>query len=208
MIISHKYKFIYIRSQKTASTSLDVFFSAYCDDNDIVTVMPEQTPDWHNATRFGPLNNNHVPARDVYDFIGADIFYEYYKFTSIRNPLDKMLSCYFWWRKEPQLGPGVRPLDYNFSDWIMRYGFEHELAIFHAPYYKIYGEIVVDDYIRYESLEADLKRICELLGMEYDSKYLLHYKKVKRKDVEITEAAKDKIRHKFAQELIDLNYEI
>ncbi len=206
MIISHKYKFIYIRSQKTASTSLDVFFSAYCGEEDVVTVMPEQTPDWHRARNYGPLNNNHLPANVVRDY--TDKFDEYYKFTSVRNPLDKMLSCYFWWRKEPQLGPSVRPLDYSFSDWINAYGFEHVLAIFHEPYYKIDGEIVVDDYIRYETLTMDLKRICGILGLEYDDKYLLHYKQSKRRDVEITDAAKDKIRRMFSQELIDLNYTI
>lgn len=208
MIISHKYKFIYIRSQKTASTSIDVFLSAYCDDNDVVTYMPEKTPDWHKEGNFGYLNNNHVPARDVRDFIGVDIWNEYYKFTSIRNPLDKMLSCYFWWREMPQLGPSVRPLDYNFSEWINAYGFEHELAIFHEPYYKIFGEIVVNDFVHFESLESDLERICDVLGMEYDSKYLMHYKKTKRAKMGVTKSALDKIRDKFAQELIDLNYEV
>ena len=208
MIISHKYKFIYIRSQKTASTSIDVFLSAYCDDKDVVTYMPEDTPGWHKEGNFGYLNNNHVPARIVRDFIGEDIWSEYYKFTSIRNPLDKMLSCYFWWRHIPRLGPAVRPLDYSFSDWIMAYGFEHELAIFHEPYYKIYGEIVCDDYIRYESLESDLERICSYLGMKYEPQYLMHYKKTERAGVIITEEAKTKIRDKFRQELIDLDYTI
>ena len=208
MIISHKYKFIYIRSQKTASTSIDVFLSAYCDDKDVVTSMPEDTPDWHKEGNFGYLNNNHVPAYAVKEFIGEEIWSEYYKFTSIRNPLDKMLSCYFWWRHIPRLGPPVRPLDYSFSDWIMAYGFEHKLAIFHEPYYKINGEVVVDDYIRYESLEGDLERICNMLGMEYISIYLMHYKKTKREDVEVTDEAKEKIRDKFRQELIDLNYTV
>jgi len=205
MIISHKYKFIYIRSQKTASTSLDVFFSAYCGDDDIVTAIPEQTPDWHVANCG---LNNHVTAEVIRRYIGKDMFDEYYKFTSIRNPLDKMLSCYFWWRKYPDLGPDVKPLDYTFSDWINAYGFEHERSIFHEPYYKINGKVVVDDYIRYESLEEDVKTICDILGMEYDSKYLLHYKKVKRDEVYITMGAKSKIRDMFKQELIDLDYEI
>ena len=205
MIISHKYKFIYIRSQKTASTSLDVFFSAYCDDDDIVTIMPEDTPEWHHGNCG---LNNHVPASVIRHYIGNEIFDEYYKFTSIRNPLDKLLSCYFWWRKVPVLGPSVHPLDYSFSDWIMAYGFGHKRAIFHEPYYKINGEVVVDDYIRYESLEGDLERICNKLGMEYNPDYLMHYKKTKRDDVEITEEAKAKIRDKFKQELIDLKYEV
>lgn len=44
--------------------------------------------------------------------------------------------------------------------------------------------------------------------MEYETRYLMHYKKVKREDVYITLEAKSKIRDKFKQELIDLNYMI
>ena len=108
----------------------------------------------------------------------------------------------------PELGPDVRPLDYSFNDWITAYGFGDEMVIFHEPYYKIDGAVVVDDYIRYETLESDLERICGVVGMEYDPEYLLWYKKTNREDVEITEEAREKIRDKFKQELIDLNYTI
>lgn len=206
MIISHEHKFIYIRSQKTASTTLDVFFSAYCDNNDVVTYMPESTPDWHKPCNYGWLNNNHVPANIVKKFAGDDIFNDYYKFTSIRNPIDKMLSCYFWWKQEPRLGPSVRPLDYSFSDWIMNYGFEHKMAIFHEPYYKIDGQIITDDYIRYERLIDDVMRICDIVGIKYNDKYMLHYKKVSRDYTDITADAINKINDKFNQEIIDLGY--
>jgi hypothetical protein len=206
MIISHKHKFIYLRSQKTASTSLDVFFSAYCDTDDIVTKMPEDVPEWHRES-WDVFGNSHVAARTVRDYMG-DEFWNYYKFTSVRNPLDKIISSYFWWREMPQLGPGVRPLDFSFNDWVLNYGFEHEMAIFHAPYYKIYGEIVVDDFIRYESLEDDVKRICKKVGIKYDPKYLLHYKKTKRREVDVSEEALNKLRRIFADELTDLNYTI
>ena len=106
------------------------------------------------------------------------------------------------------LGPSVHPLDYSFSDWIMAYGFGHKRAIFHEPYYKINGEVVVDDYIRYESLESDVERICNKLGMEYNPSYLMHYKKTKREDVVVTLNARQKISKMFRQELIDLDYTI
>ena len=213
MIISHKHKFIYIRSQKTASTSIDVFFAYYCgDDNDVITEMLDfdeyKLPYWCKAKNYRHLSNSHVPAYMIKDFIGDDRWGEYYKLTSIRNPLDKMLSCYFWWRREPDLGPLVRPLDYSFSAWIMAYDFNDKLPIFHESYYKIDDEIICDDYIRYESLERDLERICEVLGVGYIPTCLMHYKKTEREDVDITVLAKDKIRRMFKQELIDLDYKI
>jgi hypothetical protein len=37
MIISHKYKFIFIKTFKTASTSVEAYFSQYAGSNDILT---------------------------------------------------------------------------------------------------------------------------------------------------------------------------
>ena len=89
------------------------------------------------------------------------------------------------------------------------------------PYYLVYkaNEIgyhpqvilagrAINDYIRYEHLEEDLKRICGILGLEYNSKYLLHYKKRDRKPFSITEESKNLIREKFSHELIDFGYEV
>jgi hypothetical protein len=44
MIISHKHKFIYIKTRKTASTSLALFFSQFCGENDIVPPAYEFAP--------------------------------------------------------------------------------------------------------------------------------------------------------------------
>jgi hypothetical protein len=54
MIISHKHKFIFIKPQKTAGTSVELMLSRICGDKDVITPLgfdPDpNVREKHNAT--------------------------------------------------------------------------------------------------------------------------------------------------------------
>ncbi|WP_275670288.1 hypothetical protein [Okeania hirsuta] len=37
MIISHKYKFIFLKTIKTSGTSIEIYLSRFCGDDDVIT---------------------------------------------------------------------------------------------------------------------------------------------------------------------------
>jgi hypothetical protein len=75
MLISEKYKFIFIHIQKTGGTSL-------------MEVLSETIPDLR------PLCFKHDGATEGIAELGEDEWKKYFKFAFVRNPWDRMVSWY------------------------------------------------------------------------------------------------------------------
>src|SRR5207248_8990864 len=120
MIISHEYKFIFIKTAKTAGTSIEVFLSPQCGPEDIVTPIAPPV-EGHEPRNHEELVNpiselfrqpegllaalrnvfkrrkkfyNHMPAWLIQQRVPAHIWNGYFKFCVERNPWDKVLSHY------------------------------------------------------------------------------------------------------------------
>lgn len=98
MIISHRYKFIFIKTLKTAGTSIEIFLGKICGDDDIITtIYPKECQ--HVPRNYMKDNRrirfyNHMPAHAIEAEILEEVWDEYYKFCFERNPWDKTLSHY------------------------------------------------------------------------------------------------------------------
>ncbi len=186
MIICHKYRFIFIKTMKTAGTSIEVFLSQFCDSNDIVTpIEPHVEP--HLARNFKGVWNplpvfafksgfgfwekffaiksfingqkfyNHMPAMYVRDRIPKTIWDSYYKFCVDRNPWDKTIS-HFWLLKH------VLYKNLTFDQYL-------KLGVF-CLNYPLYtdrsGNVLVDKVVKYDSLNNQLGEIFAMLGIPFD----------------------------------------
>ena len=175
MIVNHRYKFIFIKTRKTAGTSIEIGLSKICDEADIVTELGEPI---ENKIKFGytgsrnfkipfrncnprdflkiprdewPKFHSHSPAWYVKQRIDPEIWNSYFKFCFERNPFDRIISQYFWNTREKDIGLEEyisSAENFRLSNWHM---------------YTVDDQVVVDHVARFENLNEELDYIRCLL---------------------------------------------
>lgn len=157
MIISHKYRFIFVKTLKTAGTSIEVFLSQHCGPDDVLTpILPHVEP--HR-----PRNHegcfNHMPAAAIRDQVGPDVWRTYFKFCVERNPWDKTLSYYHM--TSAREGGGL-----SFEEYLRRGDFPLNFPKYTEPGEP--GRVLVDRVLRYERLDRELGDVFNRLGIPFD----------------------------------------
>lgn len=193
MIISHKHRFVFVKTFKTAGTSLEVFLSRHCGDQDVVTPIYPPVPGHQprNADEFF----NHMPARDIRRRLSDQGWQEYFKFCVERNPWDKVLSYY--WMERHRSG-----IDLTLDDFLTR---DHIGESWHL-YSDEVGQPLVDRFVYYESLETDLREVLGNLGIHFDGDLGVRAKGEYRLDRRpyrevLTEGQATVIAHRFSKEI-------
>jgi hypothetical protein len=166
MLVSHKKKFIYTKTAKTAGTSIESYFEQYCMPKD--QWIFQHARDEHISTEGiigfrggkdklnGQTYYNHMPAVDIKQKVGNQVWDSYYKFCVVRDPFDKLVSAFYF--SERDSDGSVK----NFRKWLLNTKFVDRYA------YLIDGEICMDYFIRYESLYDGVKHICTELNIPFD----------------------------------------
>lgn len=221
MIISHKYKFIFIKTVKTAGTSIEVFLSQYCGEEDVVTPIWPHVEQHHArnyqgiwypfaeimGNRGGGLRAiisnalqknkffNHIHATEVRHRVPTEVWNTYFKFCVERNPWDKTLSHYHMVNDRASG-------DISFEEYIEKGKF----CINYPMYTDTKGLILVDKVIKYESLMGELGHVFEKLGIPFEGSLGVREKTEHRKDRRpyqevYTAEQKEVIKKAFAKEI-------
>jgi Sulfotransferase family len=186
MILSHEHKFIYIKTYKTGSTSVEAALSGVCGPQDVITEASEQL----RGVRQRPAQNyriehpakpsrplwkkllgrperfyhpsvgyyEHMPAWRVRTYVGEDVWKRYYKFSFERNPWDRQVSWYHY--KTKSKSEASKP---SFA------AFNADRRRAHVENWDLYtqdGAIALDFVGRYENLNADFARVLAEIGLK------------------------------------------
>ncbi len=184
MIVSHRHKFIFLKTYKTAGSSMEVLLSRFCGPEDIVTPLMPQDEDlrpdngprnfkwpWWEWPLRGKIKSlkganpgvrwtgyyAHMPARPMRRYLGSDIWENYFKFSIERNPWDRQVSIYFWRTRDLAERPSFE--EYMHSN-------DNRVRLRNYDIYSFNGRIITDDMILFHDMRAGLERIFERLGLE------------------------------------------
>jgi hypothetical protein len=186
MIVSHQQRFVFIKTRKTAGTSIEIALSEHCGPADIITPIdevdeqirrelghrgPQNFEVRQPASGLGGLisrlfgrnvvrHYNHAPASLIRARIGPQSYDSYRKFCVVRNPWDRAVSLYFWRKNRP----GSEKLDeeMSFAEFVRDTPAD---VLSDAHIFTIDGAAAVDRFVRYENLAEDLTTALAELGL-------------------------------------------
>jgi hypothetical protein len=156
VIVSHSKRFIFIKTRKTAGSTLQKAFAFACRPGDILISTAAILPPWARTSPRPRERNPHLGKHWIIKHFPRE-WREYTKITVERNPLDKTVSLYWWENRE--LHP--RP---SFEQWLETKE-DFRLSDFHR-YGSKAGKVLADQVILFEDLQAGYARCCETLDLE------------------------------------------
>jgi hypothetical protein len=168
--ISHKHGFVFLKTRKTAGTSVEMVLEQYCrPPGAVITektraiqtkegIIGRRLTKRSKLMRYLPITDwyNHMKALEVAKALGEQRWSTYSKITTIRNPFDLAVSQYHWELEKKRIpeAEDFAETRERFNAMVRQKNFDCDKNVTHI------GDVfVVDHVVRYENLEEDLRAV-------------------------------------------------
>lgn len=227
MVLSHKYKFIFIAIPRTGSSSIieslrvnlnlkTKDFNVFKDDICRPRIFP--IPIYPGSSI---KIRKHIKAAKLKEILGDEIWNSYYKFAFVRNPWDHILSFYLFLKDHGikqflnniQKGKDlsynrsayniiIKAKKYSFKDFVYYYFTEKNDTPFLEYISGKNSKKLLDFVGKFENLQTDFNRICDRLNIKRNQ--LPHLNKTAHDGyVEYYDNKTKGIVEKYCKEIID-----
>jgi len=198
-MISHSNKAIFIHVPKNGGTSMNNYFRKH----DFSGMNYHRAADGSNDDQTGAYKIG--AARRL--MRGLEEWSGYFKFGFVRNPWDRMVSC---WKNRGGRFSG------NFDDFVMNYPFDGESnnVIWHALPQSTHicdedGVPLVDYIGRFEHMLEDMSIICDILNISFSESDFPHKNKTEHKHYTdyYNKKTRDKVFKDYFRDIELFNYD-
>lgn len=172
MLLSLRYKFLFVHIAKTGGTSVRAALRPYRwkDPYRIPLFLCSRLSSITHH-RLGCKLPRHAKAIAAREMLPRELFDQLFKFAFVRNPWDLQVSSYHHIRRErPHLLSGINDFE-TFLRWKLdsdrKYHYIIDTSIELQSDYVVdlHGNIIVDYIGRYERLEDDFREACNKIGI-------------------------------------------
>jgi len=190
MLISHNKKFIFIKTLKTAGTSVESILEKWCLPPKLYNKPVHGRK--FKKSKFGVVagrlqaqNRAHMSLIKAKQFLTENQYKEYTKITIVRQPLDQLISFFYFRNHNITKNLSDEEQIKMFKDFFSE---EVEKKYFNWNILLNDGKPGCDFYIRFEFLLKDLEILNDKLDLELDLSILPKFKgALRNKNINIDE---------------------
>ena len=166
-IVSFRHRFIFIKTTKTAGTSIEADLSRHLEPEAIVTpIIPAIAG--HDPRNFAdadgqPLYYNHMPASAVRERLGKNTYEGFLTFCVEREPVEKCISHFHMQRNSSVHNP-EGAYTHSWTDYVEDGKFPVDVGKYTEPH-SGGRRLIVDRILRYDRLSKSLSTLLEDRGL-------------------------------------------
>ena len=158
VVISHKFKFVFIKTLKTGGTAIETCLSSILPDTDILTPIFPDEGEGHKARNYKTNRGqfrNHMSAREVIEILDNDCR-DYFFWCVEREPIEKCLSHYAMLKNSPHHGKNSKKM--TWEDYLKRGDFPIDTTKYYSEFNSPFSKenILVNQIIDYGNIRENL----------------------------------------------------